>query len=887
MGENLQQNAPPQGQGVVPQVQNVVANNPGVPGFAVAFNHPIPPQVQLPPPQFTPDGVRQALGLQPANRANLVRNPNLPVPLTERIRNGTQCQLQTGEQGKVLGFDGGGKIVVEMNVRQQGQVAVPLGKIVWRGAVQRGGQDEQNLRNNPDTMPAVNPAALQPGDEVRYCMQGSGYQTVAAKGIFRGLDADGNALIDYDRKERRSVDPGDLAADPQNGPPANVYDNLAPNQVLELPQWLNAALQAATNARVCNNHQANTYIDGLQNAGYQCFVVGGAVRDVVRVLMRPEAYQELKQGNNKFAQYDSFQAALQADPNLIREVMKDIDVVTTAPMSEIKRLSPEQDQNNVRTRGDTQQKYGIVTYKGDHDAEGIDIATMRSFGMFTKNDCAFDHDITTDTFSRDFGCNMLMYDPQKGVIVDCMARDNASSALADAANQSLSLANDTYVYKNDMLALRAMKFQPRGYEYAQASQQSMEDNFRAFYEFPDDPDLQERRLNKLGSNVARICKIGVDESVEALEAWVRDKLHPAMVALNLGDYYDAHIDPDQHGNKFINRIALGRIARYPGHWDDVEIKGTKAEFLCQAAGLAMDKLSVAAGGPFVDQAVARVGSSSAGAFTALAPYLSRMFDSVSADWIDTGTFDKARKVLDKLGDGLRDKSFVAQDPAAGGRLRNKLNQLTGLQSADNLDPDLIADILDALGEALGVVNGLRAAQTQPRKDLEDLRSQLTKAADAIQADIKQALKNYQPASGNPVVSQKRGIDGFFAEMREGVIADKSAAANVALTPAAQNWLIQNGMDDPQAFGSLFYFMSFHGQALQQPFDVPAVSAARYGSAIQQGALDAGVAAKLTLQPNSVTFALGGQHQPYVFQVPQGAFAAQAVTNAVEDLKNAG
>lgn len=224
-----------------------------------------------------------------------------------------------------------------------------------------------------------------------------------------------------------------------------------------MPQKLEAALQEAIDVDVCGKHSSREYIEAFSQAGYRVFVVGGALRDALRVLEK----------NPNATSKD------------IVATLKDVDIVTTAPTPIVRRvasdLAPELKDAGVHSPAIVDQ-FGTVLLGGPkaglQNAEGLDIASLRSSGIGGEQQrnpdtgetvvpFVFDHNIEEDALARDFACNSLYaaYDPSTKSF---SLVDPTGCGVEDAKNSFLR-PNRAHLMKSDIVSLRFFKFRMRGF----------------------------------------------------------------------------------------------------------------------------------------------------------------------------------------------------------------------------------------------------------------------------------------------------------------------------------------------------------------------------------------------------------------------------------------
>ena len=247
---------------------------------------------------------------------------------------------------------------------------------------------------------------------------------------------------------------------------------------------LRAALRRALRTRQDNGLRAQDIIDVLGRHGYHTYLVGGAVRDLLRDPQHP---------------------------------IPDVDLVTDAPTSEVLRLvraalDSELPKLQV-TSSDVAHYQGVVSY------DCIDVASIRVRGMFEPKrlnhttycrvyPLSFGTCLRADAKNRDLTCNAIYYDPAHDLLLD-----PTGHGIADACNKHLRAPSATFAMMNTTWALRYLKFLLRGYTPADAATtQLMIANARACFATP-----------RFASALERVRE-------GSLEAWCRAAAHALEAA---------------------------------------------------------------------------------------------------------------------------------------------------------------------------------------------------------------------------------------------------------------------------------------------------------------------------------------------------------------------
>lgn len=302
------------------------------------------------------------------------------------------------------------------------------------------------------TLDVANPPAVcrfAQGQKVEATIKGS-----KVTGRYVGFDYQGRPVIEAAGGTKRIAGSFDdvSAVGPQQ-PVQSPLAGLDPTAVVRAPETLETAMQAALDLKVTGSHTAREYVDALHAEGYHVYVVGGAIRDALHTLAEDPA----------------------VDSAVILDKLKDIDVVTTAPPPEIRRIAakvaPEYAGGAVYSPPIVDQ-FGAVLVGGPKaglsNPEGIDIVSIKSTGdsmeQVSHPDTTgkafpnvFGRSLAEDTQSRDFACNSLFYDPLNKAIVD-----PTGDGIADAQNKFLRVSRKN-LDKDDSVGLRYLKFRLRGY----------------------------------------------------------------------------------------------------------------------------------------------------------------------------------------------------------------------------------------------------------------------------------------------------------------------------------------------------------------------------------------------------------------------------------------
>jgi hypothetical protein len=310
--------------------------------------------------------------------------------------------------------------------------------------------------------------AFPSGTAVRASIRGQ-----AVDGVVVGFDAKGRAVLDAGG-HRRICAHGDLVATGPVPSRQSVLAPLPPGAVVTPPAKMGAALDAALDLKVNGTHSAREYVDAFHARGFEVLVVGGGVRDALRMhATTPGA----------------------TVPELL-STLQDIDIVTTAPPTVARaiceELAPELPGGGVWSPRFVEQ-FGVVLAggkkAGQKDSEGLDICAMKRGGSTSEMvidpdtgergfPTSFGDNLQLDAQGRDFCCNALYYDPLHRVVVDPTLQ-----GIADAEQSLLHpVTLPTATTPGDAsIAARFWKFRLRGFQSDRETLAALRHNARATF----------------------------------------------------------------------------------------------------------------------------------------------------------------------------------------------------------------------------------------------------------------------------------------------------------------------------------------------------------------------------------------------------------------------
>lgn len=178
-------------------------------------------------------------------------------------------------------------------------------------------------------------------------------------------------------------------------------------------------------------------IEEIWQRGYEVYVVGGSVRDVIS-----------------------------------GEKSNDVDIVTAMPIMKFEPLLKSMFHQKISVSArNGYARLGGIGKSGD---PFIDLKLFCHCGTGSQ-DVLFGSDFALDIGMRDFACNAIYYDPINEVLVDPSGR-----GLVDAAAKILSLVCDSEARSpqaRGQIAIRYFKFLMRGYSGDKVSDRRMIDDF--------------------------------------------------------------------------------------------------------------------------------------------------------------------------------------------------------------------------------------------------------------------------------------------------------------------------------------------------------------------------------------------------------------------------
>jgi hypothetical protein len=277
---------------------------------------------------------------------------------------------------------------------------------------------------------------------------------VDVDGTLVGFDYKGRAVVTDAQGARRIAAFDDVQANGPLAPHRSVLSTLPAGAVVAPPPRLLQALDAALDLKVVGRHTAREYTEAFAARGYECFVVGGGVRDAIA----------------------AFSVNPQASDTELLELLNDVDIVTTAPPPVAREIceavAPEIAAGGVWSPRFVEQ-FGVVLAGGKKaglpDSDGLDVACLKHSGLHQEQvqhadtgekafPTTFGLDITRDAQGRDFCCNALYYDTAKKLVVDPTLQ-----GIADAEQRLLHPVRVPLTPDEPTSSPRFWKFRMRGF----------------------------------------------------------------------------------------------------------------------------------------------------------------------------------------------------------------------------------------------------------------------------------------------------------------------------------------------------------------------------------------------------------------------------------------
>jgi hypothetical protein len=175
----------------------------------------------------------------------------------------------------------------------------------------------------------------------------------------------------------------------------------------------------------------STYLDFITEVwyrGYEIFLVGGTVRDVIN-----------------------------------GEKSNDVDLVTSMPLAKVYSLATS--MFGFIPKNSCKYNTGYLKIGGSLGDPFMDLKTFCSHGLGTDH-VIFGNNIHLDTSLRDFACNSIYYEPINQLLID-----PSGIGIRDAEEKRLTIVADKAIpnrrYQVGTIPIRFMKFVLRGYIYSE------------------------------------------------------------------------------------------------------------------------------------------------------------------------------------------------------------------------------------------------------------------------------------------------------------------------------------------------------------------------------------------------------------------------------------
>lgn len=265
------------------------------------------------------------------------------------------------------------------------------------------------------------------------------------KTTIAGVDRDGRPVVMHNG-QRRVLERSDLKLQARAYSPS--YEQLAPEAFVKATPRQVHLIDKALGRRVLGSHQATEAIDWLAAHGYESYLTGGMVRELV----------------------ESTAPGSRTSDSQALDAMRDTDLVSTAPPSVgrrmLKEIDPDAPNGNIDIGLD---QWGTLV--SGNPSDGLDFMSMAISGTLLPKTydpfrdtmevpSVFGGDLAKDVERRDFALNALYYDAKNHVIID-----PTGHGIADAQSRVLRLAHQgDNLETNPTLIYRFWKFRARGYQ---------------------------------------------------------------------------------------------------------------------------------------------------------------------------------------------------------------------------------------------------------------------------------------------------------------------------------------------------------------------------------------------------------------------------------------
>lgn len=351
------------------------------------------------------------------------------------------------------------------------------------------------------------------------------------KTTLAGVDREGRPVVMHNG-QRRVLERSDLKLHPGAYSPS--YGQLAPESFVKATPRQMQLMDKALARRVLGSHQATEAIDWLAAHGYESYLTGGMVRELV----------------------ESTAPGSKTSESQALDAMRDTDLVSTAPPSVgrkmLKAIDPEAPNGNIDIGLD---QWGTLV--SGNPSDGLDFMSMAISGTLLPKTydpfrdtmevpSVFGGDLAKDVERRDFALNALYYDPTNHVIID-----PTGHGIADAQNRVLRLAHQgDNLETNPTLIYRFWKFRARGYKPEQETLRQILQlaASQLHREFTTDPQA-------LVTSVAKTVGLKGGQPEVRLKAF-----KAAMAADGAGALYERYIAPLERDILFKARQYAARAA---------------------------------------------------------------------------------------------------------------------------------------------------------------------------------------------------------------------------------------------------------------------------------------------------------------------------------------
>lgn len=231
------------------------------------------------------------------------------------------------------------------------------------------------------------------------------------------------------------------------------------------------------NQKLPGNSSYFDFISEVWYRGFDIFLVGGTVRDVIN-----------------------------------GSISNDVDLVTSMPLSKVYSLATAMFGRIPKEYCKTNTGYIKIAGSSSSEDPFMDLKTFCSHGLGTDH-AVFGNNMSLDTSLRDFACNAVYYEPINQLLID-----PSGIGIRDAQEKRLSIVADKSIpnrrYQVGTIPIRFLKFVIRGYVFDEVQQKSLIDEYI--------PELRtmkmSHRMSYLIAQVKSKSEISNEEAIEIAKA---------------------------------------------------------------------------------------------------------------------------------------------------------------------------------------------------------------------------------------------------------------------------------------------------------------------------------------------------------------------------------